>query len=300
MADVENGWLTRLASLRFDRAKGAAQHKPLLLLVVLDLIAEGRIADGVLHRDGSLAFRFASYWTIVAPRRNARPDVRLPFYHLKTDGFWTPLNEIGQPAESREGAILARLDPRFLAAAQDPGFRLAARRTLIATYFEPHEQATLYELAGLPTPPDELVAADAARFRKAPDSRKRDVRFSFQVLPAYDFTCALTRYRMLAIDGKTAVDAAHIHQFKRGGPNDPTNGIALSKTARWLFDRGFWSISDDYRVLVRDRLFDEAGAAELLLKPKAGQPVLLPNDRQCWPAPQSLDWHRRKHGFVPG
>lgn len=300
MADAENGWLTRLASLRFDRAKGAAPHKPLLLLVVLDLIAEGRIADGVLHRDGSLAFRFGSYWTIVAERRQARPDVRLPFYHLKTDGFWTPTDCDGRPVESRERATQARIDEVFLAAAQDPGFRLAARRTLIATYFEPRERATLYELAGLPTPPDELVAADAARFRPPPDSRKRDAKFSLQVLPAYNFTCALTRYRMLAIDGKTAVDAAHIHQFKRGGPNDPTNGIALSKTAHWLFDRGFWSISDDYRVLVRDRLFDEAGAAELLLKPKAGQPILLPNDRQCWPAPQFLDWHRHRHGFVPG
>ena len=299
MADAENGWLTRLASLRFDRAKGAAPHKPLLLLVVLDLIAEGRIADGVLHRDGSLAFRFGSYWTIVAPRRNARPDVRLPFSHLKTDGFWTPLNENGQPAESREGAIQARLDPSFLAAAQDPGFRLAAHRTLIATYFEPHERATLYELAGLPTPPDELVAADAARFRKPPDSRKRDAKFSLQVLPAYNFTCALTRYRMLAIDGKTAVDAAHIHQFKRGGPNDPTNGIALSKTAHWLFDRGFWSISDDHRVLVQDRLFDEAGAAGLLLKPRAGECILLPPNPAVWPAAKFLAWHRQRHKFEP-
>ena len=56
---------------------------------------------------------------------------------------------------------------------------------------------------------------------------------------------------MVAIDGKTAVDAAHIHQFKRGGPDHPTNGIAFSKTAHWLFERGFWSISDDFRVLVR-------------------------------------------------
>jgi len=28
------------------------------------------------------------------------------------------------------------------------------------------------------------------------------------------------------------------------GHNHPTNGIALSKAAHWLFNRGFWSISD--------------------------------------------------------
>jgi len=84
---------------------------------------------------------------------------------------------------------------------------------------------------------------------------------------------------MVAIDGKTAVDAAHIHQFKRGGPNHPTNGMALSKTAHWLFDRGFWSISDDFRVLVRAGHFEEAGDAGHLLKPRTGREILLPANR---------------------
>jgi putative restriction endonuclease len=94
------------------------------------------------------------------------------------------------------------------------------------------------------------------------------------------------------------VDAAHIHQFKRGGPNHPTNGIALSKTAHWLFDRGFWSIADDYRVLVRQDRFEEAGEAGLLLKPRGGLAILLPSNRSYWPAPEFLAWHRREHGFL--
>jgi hypothetical protein len=67
------------------------------------------------------------------------------------------------------------------------------------------------------------------------------------------------------------------HEFKRGGPNHPTNGIALSKTAHWLFDRGYWSISDDYEVLVNSDRFDEAGDAGYLLKSRAGRPILLPS-----------------------
>jgi hypothetical protein len=34
---------------------------------------------------------------------------------------------------------------------------------------------------------------------------------------------------MIATDGATPLDAAHIHQFKRGGSNEATNGIALCK-----------------------------------------------------------------------
>jgi putative restriction endonuclease len=104
---------------------------------------------------------------------------------------------------------------------------------------------------------------------------------------------------MVAIDGKTAVDTAHTHQFKRGGPNHPTNGIALSKTAHWLFDRGFWSFGDDHRVLVRSERFEEAGDAGQLLKPRAGGEILLPANRSYWLGWEFLAWHRQEHGFKP-
>ncbi len=55
------------------------------------------------------------------------------------------------------------------------------------------------------------------------------------------------RHRMLALDGTTDVDAAHIHQFTQGGPNVLTNRIVLSKTAPCLFGCGFWFISEDHR-----------------------------------------------------
>ena len=104
----------------------------------------------------------------------------------------------------------------------------------------------LYSLVNITVPPDDIIAADATRFLPSEDSKqKRDAKFSVRVLPAYDYTCALTRHRMIAIDGTTALDAAHIHQFKCGGTCRPTNGIALSKTAHWLFDRGLskWEAS---------------------------------------------------------
>jgi putative restriction endonuclease len=295
---AHRSWLERLSVLRQDRARGAAPHKPLLLLVVLDLVEEGKLASDLMPRDGSLAFRFSSYWTIIAYRRTSRPDVRLPFYHMRSDGFWTPLDADGKVSASRETAALAQFDPAFLECAEDAGFRKLARRTLIARYFEPNERAELYRLCGLEVPPDDLVAADAARFlRSDQDESKRDAKFSVRVLPAYDFTCALTRYRMIAIDGSTPLDAAHIQQFKRGGPCEPSNGIALSKTAHWLFDRGFWSIADDYRVVVKSGAFEEAGEASQLLKPHAGRQILLPNTRGLWPNPLFLGWHRANHGF---
>src|SRR5437588_1227009 len=98
MATAEE-WLGRLARLKVDRARGdPAPHKPLLLLVVLELAEQGLLPKDVLPLTPELAFRFCTYWNIVAHRRTQRPDVRLPFHYLQTDGFWTALGEDGKPS----------------------------------------------------------------------------------------------------------------------------------------------------------------------------------------------------------
>lgn len=291
-------WLNVLSDLRYDPVSGIAPHKPLLLLVVCDLAEEGKLDGAVLHRDGDLAFRFSSFWRIVADRRRTKPDVRLPFFHLRSEKVWQPLEADGRPAEDRKRAVLAQLDVTFLVCLKSTEFRTLARRTLVAKYFEPNERAELYSLVGLEVPPEDIVAADATRFLASEtDASKRDTKFCVRVLPAYDFTCALTGYRMIAPDGTTALDAAHIHQFKKGGSNHPTNGIALSKTAHWLFDKGFWSISNDYKILVAKDRFDERGDAAHLLKPRAGNSVIRPQNPHYLPDYEVLKWHRQRHGF---
>jgi putative restriction endonuclease len=289
-------WLSKLANLNKDRSRGTAPHKPLLHLVVIDLFEGGKLASGEFRRDGELAFRFNSYWSLGAVGRGSRPDVKLPFFHSRTDGFWTPCEEDGREAGARDLARVARLDPGFLICLADPAFRAAARRTILLTHFSGSIRANLTGLLGidLEAAPDELPAPAPA----SPEAnRKREARFAFEVLPAYDFTCALTGYRMVAEDGTTALDAAHIHSFKHGGPCIVRNGLALSKTAHWLFDRGFWSLSDDLHVLVKQRHFHETGDLGLLLKPKDGRPLEKPPLSTHRPDPTHLAWHRAKHKF---
>jgi putative restriction endonuclease len=74
-------WLGRLAKLKVDKARGdPAPHKPLLLLVVLEF-AEQEPFGALLPLTPELAFRFCTYWSIVAHRRTQAPDVRrLPFH----------------------------------------------------------------------------------------------------------------------------------------------------------------------------------------------------------------------------
>ena len=290
-------WLKVVSNLRVDRKGTIAPHKPLLLLVLAELAEQRKLTVKILPLTGELVFRFLAYWTVVAERRPQRPDIHLPFYHMRSDGCWTPLDADGQPTLERRRAVAADLDETFLACLNDEDFRKQMRRVLIAKYFvDFSERTALYQLVGLPVPPDAIVREDA-RLYEAARERGREARFRLTVVPAYNYTCALTRYRLVTIDSGSIVEAAHIHQFADSRNNHPRNGIALCKNAHWMFDEGLWSLDDDYRVLIDSKRFDESGGDELLLAPKAKTRILLPSDPNYWPDKAHLSWHRKYHGF---
>jgi len=223
----------------------------------------------------------------------------LTFVCLFTTCAATPLDENGRPTLERRRAIAAEIDETFLACLNDPEFRLQMRRILIAKYFVDYtERMALYQLVGLPVPPDVIVKEDA-RLYEAARERGREAGFRLTVVPAYNYTCALTRYRLVTVDSGSIVDAAHIHQFADSRNNHPRNGIALCNNAHWMFDEGLWSLDDDYRVLIDPKRFDESGLDALLLATKADTRILLPADRNYWPDKAHLAWHRKHHGIDP-
>lgn len=292
-------WLKVVSNLRVDRKGTIAPHKPLLLLVIAELAEQGKLTDKIIPLTGELVFRFLAYWVIVAERRSQRPDIHLPFYHMRSDGCWTPLDAKGRPTLERRRAVAAEMDETFLTCLNDAEFRTQMRRILIAKYFlDFAERAALYQLVGLSIPPDTIVKEDA-RLYEAAKERGREARFRLTVVPAYNYTCALTRYRLVTVGSGSIVEAAHIHQFADSRNNHPRNGIALCKNAHWMFDEGLWSLDDDYRVLIDPKRFDESGVDELLLAPKAKMRIVLPSDRNYWPDKAHLAWHRKHHGFEP-
>lgn len=118
------------------------------------------------------------------------------------------------------------------------------------------------------------------------------MRFRLTVVPAYDYTCALTGYKLVTAGAGSIVDAAHIHQFAHSRNNDPRNGLALSKNAHWAFDEGIWSLTNDYRVILASDRFRETGPAPLLFATFEGKRIHLPKSRAFWPDPRHLEWHR--------
>jgi putative restriction endonuclease len=188
----------------------------------------------------------------------------------------------------------AKLPGDLVAFLRDPGNREKARHLLIAKYFRPSEQIALYETMGLVAPSRQEIEQNAAY--KSPEEAERagrEAQFRIRVVAAYNYTCALTSYRLTTITAGSIVDAADIHEFRDTRNNDPRNGIALSKNAHWTFDQGLWTISDQYRIIVAVGHFTEAGPSRLdLLESYHGKHLRLPEDKALWPDPTHLAWHR--------
>lgn len=149
-------WLHKLATLKIDRARGnPAPHKSLLLLAILDMAERGELTGLELPLSPDLAFRFSVYWPVVAGRRKTRPDVRLPFHHLKTSGIWQPLMPEGKASLDKRLTANARLDSAFVDCFRDAHFRDKAKRVLIKTpqYFRPEERIALSAMLRLEPAP---------------------------------------------------------------------------------------------------------------------------------------------------
>jgi len=118
----------------------------------------------------------------------------------------------------------------------------------------------------------------------------RDRAFSTSVKTAYHDTCAMTGFKIINGGGRSEVQAAHIRPVADHGPDSIRNGVALSGTVHWMFDRGLISIDDDYSVLIaKDRVPDTVSR---LIVPSGR--LLLPEDPRERPHPQFLDYHRRE------
>lgn len=121
----------------------------------------------------------------------------------------------------------------------------------------------------------------------------RDRTFSKLVGEAYAWKCAMTGISLIAADSSHEIECAHIKPVKDSGPDSINNGIALSRTIHWMFDKGLISIDRDYRIIKSsryhdpkiDRLINESGR------------INLPKNDIHHPHPDFLHYHR-EHIFT--
>ena len=120
----------------------------------------------------------------------------------------------------------------------------------------------------------------------------RDAAFKRVVREAYGATCVVTGLHLTNGRGRPEVQAAHIRPVEHQGPDSVRNGVALSGTLQWLFDRGVISIGPPpgYAVLVSRKGLPDA--VQLLVK--ADRRLIVPEPPLQQPAEVFLEFHRRE------
>lgn len=110
--------------------------------------------------------------------------------------------------------------------------------------------------------------------------------FRLRMLRAYDRQCAITGEHT-----EPVLDAAHIQPYLGPASNHVQNGLVLTKEFHALFDRGYVSITPDYKVRVSPRLHEDWKNGRRYLPYDGERLVRLPNDEAQQPSRGALEWH---------
>lgn len=135
---------------------------------------------------------------------------------------------------------------------------------------------------------------DAERSFTESKAAVRSSIFNREVKREYDYSCAVCSSRILSPEGNPEVEAAHVFPKSEGGPDEPRNGISLCRFHHWAYDIGWFTLTDDLRIQVRD-WGDRAPPEDV--QNRAGDSVLEPEDPERRPHRVYVEAHRKLNGF---
>ena len=138
----------------------------------------------------------------------------------------------------------------------------AVRIISIDAFLRLLELGSTDELSAHLQAPFELAEDQAPFFRGMQEiiRAKRDGWFRERVLRTYDYRCALTGMRLINGGGASEVEAAHIKSVAEGGTDLVANGLALTRTVHWMFDRNLITFAEDHSLIRTPMLSPEASA----------------------------------------
>lgn len=299
--------LTHLNRASKDGEK--APHKPILLLSIIESIEAGDIRENRIEITAELIARFRDNWNRLVKSNIFQPNFSLPFYHMKSEGFWylhtyvgkeiivTSSSSIKSFAQLKESVEYAYFDDALFEILLQPKAREEIYQILITKYFNGHDtiqkQGGLFEILA-----NQILNDTSNEYQRQIDKADEEevfVRcgvFKKVVPKIYDFSCCISGMRVISGFDIQMVDACHIVPFSVSHDDTITNGISLSPNFHRAFDRGLISLNEEYRVIVSNS-FTESDS-NFALKSFEGKRILLPNEKHHLPSIENIRWHNEK------
>ena len=269
-----------------------APHKPLLLLLALGRVLNGRerlVSYGQIEdRMKELLQRFGP------PRKALHPE--FPFGRLPADKLWEiPGSETLSRTSSGDlhvGELRKRgVRGGFPEWVHDllrgcPELAQEAAQGLLAAHFLDSQHHKIRAAVGIP---------QVCEVRDAP-GRPLEPTFRHQVLREYEDRCAVCDFDVRLGDCLVGLEAVLIKWLVAGGPEKVTNGLALCGIHQEAFDRGALGLEATnlgYRVLVSSEVRGHRGRVRWFLD-YHDKRLRPPRNRRLCPDPEYVNWHRKE------
>lgn len=303
-------YVNKFVNLRVSRSDGVAPNKPILLLSIIELVSQGEIKQNQIPLSAELIATFLKLWSHLEAVR--KPDIGLPFYHLTSDGFWHYQMKLGfesliaakvkirTPSTIRETVEYAYLDDQLWSLLQNESDRTVLTQTLIDSWFSDKTQniKSLLQVNAFAEWQDQLQRSGGKVYK--PEDIKdeqvlivRDGAFRKIIVSTYNHRCAFCGLQVLDSLAQNIVDGSHIKPFSQFYDDRIDNGLSLCKNHHWAFDRFWFTIDDDYTIIVSDSLREVSPHAKPM-REFMGDRISLPAQEKYYPRPDALQWHRQE------
>ncbi len=311
-------YMYQFLRLRRDQKNGGAPHKPVLLLSVLNGIEKGLITDSRVYVSPGLVGIFKSYWQSLVIT-NHTLHFTLPFYHMKSEPFWTLIANPGYEKVLRfkirgiqkltEAVAYAQIDGELFELMCDSESREILKTALLEHYFrEVYRTVNVSGSEYIEQIQSDILEesgeAYRAKFRELsekldPESLGEEVFirggvFKREIPKIYDYTCCISGLRIDTTANASLIDACHIVPFSQSNDDTVTNGLALCPNLHRAFDRGLIAVDDNYRVITSQQ-FKESNSS-YSIKQFEGKRIRLPENSKFIPHQSNFTLHREMFG----
>ncbi len=306
-----------------DHKNGGAPHKPILLLAIMQAVEEEVITSPQVYITPELVLLFKQMWVkLVTSKHDCR--FPLPFYHLRSEPFWVLTPNIGcevwiesKSAMRNFGSLntavaYALMDKELFQLFQKEESRELLRTYLLSEYF-PHSSLlwekkdrkvvkgvisniTTQILEETPTDYQDRLKTLKKKLKKEEFEEEvivRSATFKREVPKIYRNTCAISGHWLNVASNTSMIDACHIIPFSESYNDSITNGIALTPTLHRAFDRGLFTLDNEYKVIVSTHIAENV-ESRYALSQFHGQTLYLPENPKYHPSHESLLWHRNR------
>ena len=279
----------------WKRGDERAPHKPLLILYALArqiLDPDVEFEFSVIEKDiENLLNEFGK-----PQKKGGRQKPYEPFWRLQKDGIWEVRSdrEIApdvsgsvSPVDLRDcnatGFFTAEVAQQIK---ENPHVALQAAQELLNEHFTEPLRPSVLQRVGF----DYGVFSAKKYLAK---KTKRDRKFRENVLHAYGYSCAVCGFNLRMKTSPVGLEAAHIKWHQHGGPDTENNGLALCATHHKLLDSGVMTLSEDYKILLSEWIFDP-DRENSFIKEYHKREINLPMNSRHSPATDYIRWHREE------